>query len=103
MGMVANRLCDQNISYEFWLTYHKESSHEIGVQLAEWFLRKLCFNMLMGLQYERLCLKGQRSTLTFETYLLGLTYQVRIMTGFNRIQKINFSKNFPFKCIRKQI
>ena len=36
--------------------------------------------MLMGLQYERLWLKGQRSTLTFETYLLGLTYQVRIMT-----------------------
>ena len=23
--------------------------------------------------------------------------------GFNSIQKINFSKNFPFKCIRKQI
>ena len=46
----------------------------------------------MRLQYERLWLKGQRSTLTFETYLLGLSYQVRIMTGFNRIQKINFSK-----------
>ena len=26
-------------------------------------------NMLMGLQYERPWLKGQRSTLTFETYL----------------------------------
>ena len=25
------------------------------------------------------------------------------MTGFNSIQKINFSKTFPFKCIRKQI
>ena len=23
--------------------------------------------------------------------------------GFNSIQKINFSKKFPFKCIRKQI
>ena len=22
--------------------------------------------------------------------------------GFNSIQKINFSKKFPFKCIRKQ-
>ena len=49
----------------------------------------------MGLQYERLWLKGQRSTLTFETYLLGLTYQVRIMTlastGFKKsiFQKIS--------------
>ena len=31
--------------------------------------RKLCFNMLMGLQYKPPLLKGQRSTLTFETYL----------------------------------
>ena len=51
--------------------------------------------MLMGLQYEGLWLKGQRSTLTFETYLLGLTYQVRIMTlastGFKKstFQKIS--------------
>ena len=29
------------------------------------FVRKLCFNILMGLQYERPKLKGQRSTLTF--------------------------------------
>ena len=28
-----------------------------------------CFNMLMGLQYKRPWLKGQRSILTFETYL----------------------------------
>ena len=32
--------------------------------------RKLCFNLLMGLQYEQPWLKGQRSTLTFETYNL---------------------------------
>ena len=32
-------------------------------------LRKVCFNMLMGLQYKPPLLKGQRSTLTFETYL----------------------------------
>ena len=61
--------CDQNILYKFWLTYHKESSHEIWVQLGQWFVRKLCFNILMGPQYERPWLKGQRSTLTFETYL----------------------------------
>ena len=35
---------------------------------------------------------------------LGLTYQVRIMTkAFTVLKKINFSQNFPFKCIRKQI
>ena len=33
------------------------------------FLRILYFYMLMGLQYERPWLIGQRSTLTFETYL----------------------------------
>ena len=35
---------------------------------------------------------------------LGYTYQVRIMTKASTIlKKINFSKNFSFKCIRKQI
>ena len=47
--------CDQNILYKFWLTYHKESLHEIWVQLGQRFVRKLCFNILMGLQYEGLC------------------------------------------------
>ena len=32
---------------------------------ANGFLRKLCFNILMGLQYERPKLKDQRATLTF--------------------------------------
>ena len=36
-------------------------------------------------------------------FSLVLIYQVRIMTCFNSIQKINFSKKLPFKCIRKQI
>ena len=36
---------------------------------ANGFVRKLCFYILMGPQYERPWLKGQRSTLTFETYL----------------------------------
>ena len=50
--------------------------------------------MLMGLQYERLRLNGhQRSTLTFETYLLGLTYQVRIMTLASTVlKKSSFQK-----------
>ena len=35
---------------------------------------------------------------------LGYTYQVRIMTEASAVlKKINFSKNFPCKCIRKQI
>ena len=35
---------------------------------------------------------------------LGLTYQVRIMTkALTVFKRINFSKNFPCKCIRKQI
>ena len=61
--------CDQNIFYKFWLTIRKESLYENSVQLAEWFLRKLCFNILLGHQYERLCLKGNRKTLTFGSYL----------------------------------
>ena len=52
--------CDQKMLQRFWLTYHKESSHEIWVQLGKWFVRKLCFNILLGLQYERPWLKGQR-------------------------------------------
>ena len=36
---------------------------------AKGFVRKLCLNILMGLQYERPELKGQRPTLTFDTYL----------------------------------
>ena len=50
--------CDQYNWYKFWPTYHKESSYEIWVQMAKWFLRKLCFDVLMGLQYERPKLKS---------------------------------------------
>ena len=35
---------------------------------------------------------------------LGQTYQVRLLTKASTVKKkINFLKNFPFKCIRKQI
>ena len=93
---------DQNILHKFWLTYHKESSHEIWVQLGRWFVRKLCFSILMGLHYEwpTSKLKGQRSTLTFQLTSRSMTNND---FGFNSIQKINFSLIFPFKCIRKQI
>ena len=60
-------------------------------------MRKLCFNILMGPQYERPWLKGQRSTLTFETFIaivsLGSTYQVRIMTlALTVFKKSTFQK-----------
>ena len=42
--------CDLNILYTFWLIYHKKSSNEILVQLSQWFVRKLCLNILMRLQ-----------------------------------------------------
>ena len=59
-------------------------------------MRKLCFNILLGPQYERPRLKGQRSTLTFETNLVSLvlTYQVRIMTLASTVfKKSTFQKN----------
>ena len=49
----SSRSCDLYSLYTFWLIYHKKSSHEILVQLGQWFVRKHCFNILMRLQYER--------------------------------------------------
>ena len=51
----------------------------------EFNLRKLCLNILMGLQYERPLLKGQRSTLPLKLIyshclIRFSTYQVIIMT-----------------------
>ena len=57
----------------------------------KWFLRKLCFNMLMGPQYERPWLKGQRLTLTLEKYLYISNEKNDF--GFHSIQNTNFSKN----------
>ena len=37
MGVAASWSCDQNIMHTFSLTYHKESSHEVWVQLGQWF------------------------------------------------------------------
>ena len=42
---------------------------KIEFNWANGYREKLCFNILMGLQYNRPKLKGQRSTLTFGTYL----------------------------------
>ena len=37
--------------------------------LGQWFVRKLCFNILMRPQNKQPWVKGQRSTLTYGTYL----------------------------------
>ena len=66
-------VADLNILYTFWLIYHKESSHEIRVQVGQLFVRKLCFNILMRLHNKRPKLEGQRPTLTFGTYLYSLS------------------------------
>ena len=59
-------------------------------------MRQLCFGILLGIQYERPWLKGQMSTLTFETYSeqLGLTDEARKMTlPLTVIKKIIFQIN----------
>ena len=55
----------------------------------------------MGLQCERLWLKGQ---------VKGQPRSLKLIIsnknndfGFNSIKKITFSENYPLKCIRKQI
>ena len=69
MGVAASWWCDQSILHKLKIAYNKESLHEIWVQFDPWFLRKLCFNILTGLQYEWPKVKGQRLTLNFGTYL----------------------------------
>ena len=49
--------------------------------MGQWSVKKLCFDILMGVQYEEPWLNGKRSTLTYETYLKPLSHRVkRIMT-----------------------
>ena len=63
-----------------------------------WFLRKQCFKMLIGLQYEQPWLKGQRSILTIGSYLQPFSHKVNISSenndfGFSSFQTILFKKN----------
>ena len=99
---------DQNNLYKSWLTYCKESSYEIWVQLGKWFVRKLCFNILMGLQYERLGWKVKGQPWPLELIYSHCPIRLNISSenndiGFSSFQEINFPKISPFKCIRKQI
>ena len=54
---------------------NKRSTHltlEVSVHLGQWFVRKLCFNILIRLQYERTKLKGQPLKLIYSHCLIGL-------------------------------
>ena len=100
--------CDHINLYQCWLTYHKESSIELKVQLAKWFLRKyvlICWwdSNLSDLGWK---VKGQPWPLTLIYSHCLIRFNISRENndfGFNSIQKINSSKNSPFNCIRKQI
>ena len=90
--------CDQYNWNKFWLTYHKESSYQIWVQLVWWFLRKLCFNVLMGLPiWATLATKLKVNLDLWNLFIaivsLVLTYQVKIMTLASTVfKKSTFQK-----------
>ena len=91
--------CDQNNLYKSWLTYCKKSSYEIWVQLTKWFLRKLCFNILMGLQYEPLGWKVKGQPWPLELIYSHCHIRLNISSenndiGLSSFQKIIFFKNF---------
>ena len=91
MGVAVTKIFCIN----FWLTYHKESSHEIWVQLGQWFVRRLCFNILLDSKLSDLGWKVNLDlwNVFIAIASLGLTYEVRIMTfALTVIKKINFSK-----------
>ena len=70
----------------------------IGLMVS-WFLRKLCSNILKGLQYKRPWLKGQPWHLEHIYSLCHIRLNVsreKNDSGFNRFQKIYyFTKNNP--------
>ena len=94
--------CDHYHLVQIYSTQFKESPYEIWVQLAKWFLRKLCFDILMGLQYEWPWLKGQRSTLTFGIASEHIKWEQWLWLQ-QYLKKSTFQKKSKFKCIRKQI
>ena len=63
---------------KFWLAYHKdkESPHEISSSIDLVVSEKTMFNILMEFNFER-PLKGQRSTLTFGTFLKPLSHNIK--------------------------
>ena len=77
------------------MLHTKSQSHQPSGsgELAQWFLRKLCFNILMGLQYERPSLKLWNLFIAIVT--IDKTYQVRIMTLASIVFKKSTFQNFP--------
>ena len=49
-----------------------------------WFLRKVRLDIFIGLQYERPWLKGQRTILTFATYLKSI---IQLNISIEKIKK----------------
>ena len=109
MCMAAIFVMWPNILYKFWLTYHKESSHEIWNQLGQWFVRKQYFENIDGTTIwatlaERAKFNPDLWNLFTAIVSLVLTYQVRIMTlALKVFKKSTFQKILTFKCIRKKL
>ena len=61
--------CEQNILHTLWLTYHKESSHEICVKLGQWFLKNYNLIFWWDPNMSNLSWKVKGQPLTFGTYL----------------------------------
>ena len=59
MGMAAILVMWPLTLAESYFPQLRESPYEIWAKLAKWFLKKLCFDILMGLRYEGPWLKGQ--------------------------------------------
>ena len=98
MGMAAIFVMWPNILYKFWLTYHKESSHEIQIQLGQLFVRKICFKNIDGTT--KWATLAERAKFNLDLWYLFtaivslvLTYQVRIMTlALKVFKKSTFQK-----------
>ena len=97
MGVAAILVMWPKLLNTFWVSYHKESSHEIWIQLGQWFVRELSFNILIGPQYERPWLKGKGQPWPLKLIYSHCLISFNISSknndfGFNSIQKFNFSK-----------
>ena len=67
---------------------------------------KLCFNILMGLQNGPTLAESSKVNLhLWNLFIVIVSLDRTTSSDYNKItfQKIIFSKQFPLKCIRKQI
>ena len=109
MCMVAIFVKWPNILYKFWLTYHKESSHEIWNQFGQWFVRKLCFKNIDGTTIwatlaERAKFNLDLWNLFTAIVSLVLTDQIRIMTlALKVFKKSTFQKISHLNALGKNL